>query len=128
MRYARETKRAIQGKYAVVAAPGTSRHGEGTALDIQTGTAGYAWFVENGPTFGWRYMAIPGDPVHFEYVGGFKPSQKQNQVKLSPIFDRSQASLAPSQQSREIVSLQQSPSYALVENNTILYQKEFVLT
>jgi hypothetical protein len=123
-----EHQRAIQGKYAVVAAPGTSRHGEGTALDIQTGTAGYAWFVENGPTFGWRYMAIPGDPVHFEYVGGFKPSQKQNQTRLSPIFDRSQASLAPSQQSREIASLQQSPSYALVENNTILYQKEFVLT
>ena len=123
-----EHQRAIQGKYAVVAAPGTSRHGEGTALDIQTGTAGYAWFVENGPTFGWRYMAIPGDPVHFEYVGGFKPSQKQSQTKLSPIFNRSQALLSPSQQTRQIASLQQSPSYALIENNTILYQKEFVLT
>lgn len=94
-----EHQRAIQGKYAVVAAPGTSRHGEGTALDIQTGTAGYSWFVQNGPTYGWRYMAIPGDPVHFEYVGGFKPSSRQNKAKLSPIFDRTQASLAPSQTS-----------------------------
>jgi murein DD-endopeptidase MepM/ murein hydrolase activator NlpD len=57
-----------------------------------------------------------------------KSDKKTDKNKLSPIFDRSQASLAPSQQSREIASLQQSPSYALVENNTILYQKEFVLT
>jgi hypothetical protein len=39
-----------------------------------------------------------------------------------------QLSLAPSQQTREIAPLQQTPSYSLVENNTILYQKEFVLT
>lgn len=123
-----EHQRAIQGKYAVVAAPGTSRHGEGTALDIQTGTAGYAWFVQNGPSYGWRYMAIPGDPVHFEYLGGFVPSKMQREIKLSPIFDRTQASIAPSQQTREVASLQMSPSYALIENNTFLYQKEIVLT
>ena len=105
-----EHQRAIQGKYSVVAAPGTSRHGEGTALDIQTGTAGYSWFVQNGPTYGWRYMAIPGDPVHFEYVGGFTPSKKQNQVKLSPIFNRSQASLAPNQPT--------STSVAFANNST----------
>jgi hypothetical protein len=65
---------AIQGKYNVVAAPGQSRHGEGTALDIQDGTRGWDWFVKNGPAYGWFYMKIPGDPVHFEYMGGWKPS------------------------------------------------------
>lgn len=126
-----EHQRAIQGKYAVVAAPGTSRHGEGTALDIQTGTAGYAWFVQNGPNFRWRYMAIPGDPVHFEYVGGFKPTLKQNKVKLSPIFDRTQATLGPSKLKSTDVAMNTSYSQngmVAFENNTILYQKEFVLT
>jgi len=121
-----EHQKAIQGKYAVVAAPGTSRHGEGTALDIQTGTAGYSWFVQNGPTYGWRYMAIPGDPVHFEYVGGFTPSKKQNQIKLSPIFDRTQASLAPSQSSA-VASLNKSgilkedTSTFIYNNNTVAF-------
>jgi murein DD-endopeptidase MepM/ murein hydrolase activator NlpD len=56
-------------------------------------------------------------------------SKKTDKNKPSEIFNwNNQSSLAPSQQTREVASLQQSPSYALVENNTILYQKEFVLT
>lgn len=55
--------------------------------------------------------------------------KKTDKNKASEIFNwNSKSSLAPSQQSREIASLQQTPAYALVENNTILYQKEFVLT
>lgn len=69
-------QQALQGKYAVVAEPGTSRHGEGTALDLEPGTPGYNWFIKNGPNFGWRYMAINNDPYHFEYVGGYKPAAK----------------------------------------------------
>jgi murein DD-endopeptidase MepM/ murein hydrolase activator NlpD len=56
-------------------------------------------------------------------------SKKTDKNKPSEIFNwDNQSSVAPSQQSREIASLQQTPSYSLVENNTILYQKEFVLT
>ena len=70
-------QQALVGKYPVVAAPGTSAHGFGRALDIQTGTKGYKWFKENGPKFGWYYAAIPGDPVHFEWRGAprLKPQQ-----------------------------------------------------
>jgi murein DD-endopeptidase MepM/ murein hydrolase activator NlpD len=55
-------------------------------------------------------------------------SKKVDKNKPSELFNWNQSSLAPSQQSREIASLQQSPSYALIENNTVFYQKEFVLT
>jgi len=51
------------------AKPGTSRHGLGIALDIQDRTSGYNWFVKNGPSYGWYFMSLPGDPVHFEFRG-----------------------------------------------------------
>ena len=60
---------ALVGKYAVVAKPGTSPHGLGIALDIETG-AGWNWMTKNGMKYGWKWMAIPNDEVHFEYVGG----------------------------------------------------------
>ena len=64
-----EHQKALQGLYAVVAAPGTSPHGYGIALDIETGP-GHDWLRKNGAKSGWRWMAIPNDEVHFEYVGG----------------------------------------------------------
>lgn len=67
-----EHQRALQGIYSVVAAPGTSQHGEGRALDIRPSTKGWNWFVANGPNYGWYYAAIPGDDVHFEFRGAPK--------------------------------------------------------
>lgn len=64
-----EHQEALQGKYAVVAPPGSSPHGLGFALDIESGP-GFNWMVKNGMRYGWKWMAIPNDEVHFEYVGG----------------------------------------------------------
>jgi len=77
-------QRAIQGKYAVVAAVGGSPHGEGIALDIETNTRGWTWLKNNGPTYGWRWMAIKKDEVHFEYVGGgIAPAPSKRQPDLA---------------------------------------------
>jgi len=67
----------------LAAAPGTSSHGLGTALDVQEwvgtygfGTARYDWLVANGPTYGWYAPARvrQGQPYaeywHFEYGPG----------------------------------------------------------
>ncbi len=67
----------------LAAAPGTSSHGWGTALDVQEwdsvygfGTERYTWLVENGPTYGWYAPARvrEGQPYaeywHFEYGPG----------------------------------------------------------
>jgi hypothetical protein len=64
-----EHQKALQGQYAVVAAPGPSPHGDGIALDIERGP-GWDWMAKNGPKYGWKWMQIPNDDVHFEYVGG----------------------------------------------------------
>lgn len=62
-----EHQQGLQGKYAVVAAVGKSRHGLGKALDLQPGTPGYGWMKANGPQFGWHFAGISKDPYHFEY-------------------------------------------------------------
>ena len=67
----------------LAAAPGTSSHGLGTALDVQEwpgtygfGTARYDWLVANGPAYGWYAPARvrEGQPYaeywHFEYGPG----------------------------------------------------------
>lgn len=67
----------------LAAAPGTSSHGLGTALDVQEwagtygfGTARYDWLVANGPAYGWYAPARvrQGEPYeeywHFEYGPG----------------------------------------------------------
>lgn len=67
----------------LAAAPGTSSHGLGTALDVQEwpdtygfGTARYDWLVANGPAYGWYApeRVREGQPYaeywHFEYGPG----------------------------------------------------------
>jgi len=51
-----------------VAAPGTSNHGYGIAVDVPEGTPGHNWMIANGRQFGWKNL--PGDAVHFDFVGG----------------------------------------------------------
>jgi cyclophilin family peptidyl-prolyl cis-trans isomerase len=115
------------------------RHSDGTKLvyghvnsKVQVGDK-----IKKGQTIatvkGWfnAYGNKDNTHLHLErYVGGAAqdPTGFLNSILQQKQKAQRQASLAPSQQSREIASLQQSPSYALVENNTILYQKEFVLT
>jgi len=76
-----EHQEVIVGKYPIAAAPGTSQHGEGKALDINTNSPAFEWLKRNGPKYGWHWAQIPGDDVHFEYKGGFKPEQKKPKPK-----------------------------------------------
>lgn len=123
-------QQALQGIYNVVAQPGTSRHGEGTALDIQTGTRGYDWFVQNGPSYGWHYMAIPGDPVHFEYLGGYKPKTSvKKQEKSSTNIKPPELNVASAKSSvtNTAQQLAMTPSYAQEGGGTTFVLKEKII-
>ncbi|MFZ9353423.1 MAG: M15 family metallopeptidase [Candidatus Nanopelagicales bacterium] len=103
-----EHQKALQGKYAVVAAPGTSPHGLGIALDIETG-AGWNWMVKNGKKYGWKWMAIPDDEVHFEYVGGGQ-SVTQPVKKQRVVGQQEQASVSGNRQVVALVNQQPIPA------------------
>lgn len=64
-----EHQQGLRGKHAVVAQAGTSMHGLGKGLDLQSGTDAFNWMVRNGPKFGWYHKNIRNDPFHFEYKG-----------------------------------------------------------
>jgi hypothetical protein len=62
------------------AVPGTSSHGQGLAVDINSwvygagGTIRHQWLVDNAPRFGWSWELVgkpSGEPWHFNYVGGW---------------------------------------------------------
>ena len=80
-----EHQEVIIKKYAVAAAAGESTHGLGIALDIDTGNAGYNWLVNNGPKYGWYYMQIKDDPVHFEFRGAPEIAPRQSQPAAIPV-------------------------------------------
>lgn len=79
-----EHQQALVGRYAVVAAPGTSAHGWGTALDIEVND-GWTWLKNNGPKYGWHWMQIPNDDVHFEYLGPPTLAPQQAQPAAIPL-------------------------------------------
>ena len=59
------------------AVPGTSNHGWGLAVDVQTRVAA-AWILSHGHRFGWSWdegRAV-GEWWHFRYVGGYKPRRR----------------------------------------------------
>jgi LAS superfamily LD-carboxypeptidase LdcB len=65
-----QTKRCNNGHLA--AHPGTSNHGKGQALDINTGstsTATYRWMAANASRFGFR-RTVPTEPWHWEHIVG----------------------------------------------------------
>jgi len=98
-----EHQKALQGQYAVVAAPGASPHGDGIALDIERGP-GWDWMAKNGPKYGWKWMQIPNDDVHFEYVGGGQSTAQTAKPKPKPITPP-----APNKQSPMVSTSQQKP-------------------
>lgn len=52
---------------AAVGVPGTSNHERGTALDVDTSSAAYAWLRAHGARYGWIADRVPNEPWHFEY-------------------------------------------------------------
>ena len=62
-----------QGQPHKAATPGTSNHGWGIAVDIQTPDC-QAWILRNGARFGWSHDegARVGEAWHFRYVGASK--------------------------------------------------------
>jgi len=115
-------------KYPVVAKVGTSRHGFGIALDIQTGTPGYDWFVKNGPKYGWKYMAIPGDPVHFEYTG--RPTSTQTKTQRAVASTTAPAAQIASSSPKVMDTAQQlamMPSYAEGGGTTFILKEKIIL-
>lgn len=71
-------------KPGLAAAPGTSNHGWGVAIDMcdrvqDYGSASYRWMRDNAPAYGWENpdWALPGgpgpfEPWHWEYMPGEK--------------------------------------------------------
>jgi len=69
------------GKGNPAAVPGTSTHGQGLAVDINSWVYGnssntdrHRWLVANAPRFGWSWELVgkpSGEPWHFNYVGGW---------------------------------------------------------
>jgi zinc D-Ala-D-Ala carboxypeptidase len=51
----------------LAATPGTSNHGLGRAVDVDTNAAGTAWLHANASRFG--FSTIPREPWHWEYKG-----------------------------------------------------------
>lgn len=123
-----------------------SRHLTGEAFDINWNSAAGKWIRSNASRFGFRYNPYSSQSTHFDWIGGYSPSSpsstpkqtltRKNQWKPEDSGLKynektkqwEKASLAPSQQTKEIASLQQAPAYALIEKNTIIYQENFVLT
>jgi len=105
------------------AAPGTSRHGLGIALDIQDRTSGYDWFVKNGPSYGWYFMSLPGDPVHFEFRGD-PGVVKNNQTTQASTSTGASSSLAmqPPGTSPEASSLAMQPPESSPEASSLAMQ------
>lgn len=66
--YWRRARKVSNGAPTVsVAVPGTSNHERGTALDIDTSSAAYAWLRKHGAAFGWIADRVPNELWHFEF-------------------------------------------------------------
>lgn len=117
-----EHQKALQGLYDVVATPGFSPHGDGIALDIQTGTAGWNWLVKNGMKYGWKWMNIPRDEVHFEYVGGGSSpieTQRRTNVPTQPPASKSgKPTIILQQQNQSSIMIPQSSNLVASSLNT----------
>lgn len=65
-----------------VAAPGSSNHGWATAVDLDVGGQSLQWLNNNADRYG--FSTIPGDPIHWEYKGGYEGPVKKKTTKKRP--------------------------------------------
>lgn len=59
-------------KLASLAAPGTSQHNSGLAVDVHTAAEPkrLKWLIDNVKTFGFSWEVVPEEPWHLRYVCG----------------------------------------------------------
>ena len=62
-------RKGIYGKGGLAAVPGTSNHGWGRSLDIDTAGGTAEWLRANGARFGF-HEDVPGEPWHWTYRPG----------------------------------------------------------
>jgi hypothetical protein len=86
----------IDGDGNMAAVPGTSSHGQGLAVDINSWVYGngdtdrHRWLVANAPRFGWSWELVgkpSGERWHFNYVGSwtaavFTPDKTPYELEL----------------------------------------------
>jgi len=73
---ARLYKEYQHGEGNLAARPGYSNHESGRALDIYiTDYNVYEWLEHHGATYGF-HRTVPGEPWHWEYLGGYEPERK----------------------------------------------------
>lgn len=85
------------------AIPGTSSHGQGLAVDINSwvygngsNTTRHQWLVNNAPRFGWSWELVgkpSGEPWHFNYVGGWADWASDNITPLETEEQREEREL-----------------------------------
>jgi rare lipoprotein A len=70
-----------RGTGNLAAAPGTSDHGLGKAIDLYP-TAAQDWVRAKGRQYGWYWPPETGEPWHFVYVGGGRLEPQKPQTQL----------------------------------------------
>lgn len=61
-------------KLASLAAPGTSQHNSGLAVDVHTASGPrLEWMIENVRKFGFSWEVVPEEPWHLRYTEGDNP-------------------------------------------------------
>ena len=60
-------RKGLYSQGGLAAAPGTSMHGWGVAVDLQLDAAAQAWMRQNGGRFGY-VENVPREPWHWQYV------------------------------------------------------------
>lgn len=63
-------------KLASLAAPGTSQHNSGLAVDVHTASGPRLdWLIDNVRKFGFSWEVVPEEPWHLRYTEGDNPPQ-----------------------------------------------------
>lgn len=63
-------------KLASLAAPGTSQHNSGLAVDVHTASGPrLEWLIDNVRKFGFSWEVVPEEPWHLRYTEGDNPPQ-----------------------------------------------------
>ena len=60
-------RKGLYSQGGLAATPGTSQHGWGMAVDVDTNSRGTQWLRQNASRFG--FSTIPREPWHWQYAG-----------------------------------------------------------